>query len=153
MCGILLLSSAPRLAPWLTEPAAADSRGLSIPTPCPNITRHVAVRMIFLKPMTTRVTHLIKTFQWLPITLKIQAEILKTCLQVQTWPCCCHLSECPLGSPHLHPATPGRLASRLVCRHIRHITSLPWVICTCSSLCQCQMNFTSLLIYENQGYD
>lgn len=35
-------------------------------------------RTIFFKPMTTHVTHLIKTFQWLSISLKIQARVLKT---------------------------------------------------------------------------
>lgn len=95
--GSLILSSMP--GTLAHRSSLVDSRGLFISTPCPNITLHAAVRMIFLKPTTTHVTHLIKTFQWLFITLKIQAEILKTCLQVWTRPRCSHLSECPIGSP------------------------------------------------------
>lgn len=107
------------------------SAGVSTAILGPDITPHAGARTIFFKPMTTHVTHLIKTFQWLSISLKIQAKVLKTAYKsehdlVTSW-----LSDALLVlSPWTMLATSGMLAFKPVSHNATRVT---W---TCPSLCQ-----------------
>lgn len=129
-----------------------------IPILCPNITLHAAARMIFLKPMTAQVTHLIKAFQCLSISLKIQANVLKSAYKSERDLVECYLSECPLSTLPLDHSTPGRLAGLLagLQAHQSHYylglsaLVLPSIRTTFP---QYKMNCTSLLIYENYYSD
>lgn len=88
-------------------------------------------RTIFFKPMTTHVTHLIKTFQWLSISLKIQAKVLKTAYKSEHDLLTSWLSDALLVlSPWTMLATSGMLAFKPVGHNATRVT---W---TCSSLCQ-----------------
>lgn len=67
--------------------------------------------------MTTHVTHLIKTFPGLSISLKIQAEVFKAACKSEHDRVACQLSECLLGALPRGPCAPGRLASLLGFQH------------------------------------
>lgn len=103
------------------------------PILCPNIILHAAARMIFLKPMTTHVTYLIKTFQWLSISLKIQAKVLTNAYKSKhdLLPLWMPSQDSPLGWRHfrLSGFLAGWSSSTLV-------TLLAGVICTSSFLYQ-----------------
>lgn len=88
------------------------------------MTLHAAARMIFLKPMTTHVTYLIKTFQWLSISLKIQAKVLTNAYKSEHDLLALWLPS--RDSPLEHP-TPGSLASSLVFNHIGHTAALTYL--------------------------
>lgn len=122
----------------------------------PDLTPQAAARRIFLKPMTTQVTHLIKTFQWLSISLKIQAKVLKTAYKSQHDLVASCLSQYPLSPLSSEPCPPSTPASLLPLEHICHTAGwLPALLSysTRTAPPQHKMKHTSLLMCKNRCGD
>lgn len=132
------------------------SAGVSTAILGPDITPYAGARTIFFKPMITHVTHLIKTFQWLSISLKIQAKVLKAATSLNMISLPPDFLRPSRSSP-LGPCWPLQTccpsSSSVTLLHVLPAHALHSVRTICPQHRMKWLKRTSLLIYEKSCSD